>query len=567
MGYESKKTEHYGPKPGNGAYWGYKWEAKNFQLWKARVGAALTMVVTGVLPGWCAHPCVQCHPKEVTGYSVTQMAHSAGPPTRVASGRFTHALSDTRFSIESSDSGMVQRLERNGASGEYKIAYEIGSGTHAFAYLIDLQDHLFQSPIGYFSGRGWDMSPGYENSKAPDFDRPVTPDCLVCHSGRALPVPGTWNTYQNPPFEAEAIGCERCHGPLAAHLSSPVRGSIVNPANLSPRARDSVCEQCHLIGEERVPNPGKRLSDFRPGQNLEDVYTVYVSVASRDPSRPNPLKVVSQVQQLALSTCKRRSQGKLWCGTCHDPHLQPADPKTYFRDRCLSCHGVALLKSHPKPSDDCIHCHMPLRPVTDGAHTVFTDHRISRRPLPQSGTAGTEEPPTLVAWHDPPAALAERNLGLAYVKVGDRRESPALVSQGFQLLYACCSDLPDDPQVLAGIGNALLAAGQASFAAGVFERAIQIEPNNALNYLHAGLAGKALHDKEKTVDNLEKAVQLDPLLEQPYLELAKFYAESHDTVMLQRTNERHLKAFPKSIRAQLLFLNGQKYEPKPTTQP
>ncbi len=28
MGYEPKKTEHCGPKRGEGAYWGYKWEAK-----------------------------------------------------------------------------------------------------------------------------------------------------------------------------------------------------------------------------------------------------------------------------------------------------------------------------------------------------------------------------------------------------------------------------------------------------------------------------------------------------------------------------------------------------------
>ena len=28
MGYEAKQTEHCGPKRGNGAYWGYKWEAK-----------------------------------------------------------------------------------------------------------------------------------------------------------------------------------------------------------------------------------------------------------------------------------------------------------------------------------------------------------------------------------------------------------------------------------------------------------------------------------------------------------------------------------------------------------
>ena len=28
MGYEAKKTEHCGAKRGNGAFWGYKWEAK-----------------------------------------------------------------------------------------------------------------------------------------------------------------------------------------------------------------------------------------------------------------------------------------------------------------------------------------------------------------------------------------------------------------------------------------------------------------------------------------------------------------------------------------------------------
>jgi hypothetical protein len=28
MGYEAKKTEHSGAKHGNGAYWGYRWDAK-----------------------------------------------------------------------------------------------------------------------------------------------------------------------------------------------------------------------------------------------------------------------------------------------------------------------------------------------------------------------------------------------------------------------------------------------------------------------------------------------------------------------------------------------------------
>jgi len=54
---------------------------------------------------------------------------------------------------------MIQRLERNGVTAEYEVAYALGSGTHAFAYLIQLSDRLFQSPIGYFPGRGWEMSP------------------------------------------------------------------------------------------------------------------------------------------------------------------------------------------------------------------------------------------------------------------------------------------------------------------------------------------------------------------------------------------------------------------------
>jgi hypothetical protein len=28
MGYEANKTEHSGAKHGNGAYWGYRWDAK-----------------------------------------------------------------------------------------------------------------------------------------------------------------------------------------------------------------------------------------------------------------------------------------------------------------------------------------------------------------------------------------------------------------------------------------------------------------------------------------------------------------------------------------------------------
>jgi hypothetical protein len=333
----------------------------------------------------------------------------------------------------------------------------------------------------------------------------------------------------------------------------------VNPAKLPPRARDSVCEQCHLIGEERVANPEKQLSDFQAGENLEDVFAVYVAAPSKNSGHAEGLRVVSQVQQLALSKCARQSTGKLWCGTCHDPHQQPATPASYFRARCLECHGEALVKRHSKPSDDCVGCHMPRRPVTDGAHTTFTDHRIAihtarelrASPASPAPRPGDHAPESLIAWHEPAGTLGQRNLGLAEVRVGDRLESFDLVNQGFKVLMDCCDNFSNDPAVLTGLGKALLVANHGAEAAALFEQASQIEPDVAVRYLNAGLAWKVAHEDQKAIENLEKASQLDPLLEQPYLELASIYGAEHDSEMVRRTFERYLHAFPRNLRAQM----------------
>jgi tetratricopeptide (TPR) repeat protein len=452
---------------------------------------------------------------------------------------------------------MVQALHRDGISADYEIAYAIGSGAHAVAYIIQIDHHLFQSPLTYYAGRGWGMSPGYENNKAPDFYRPITPQCLFCHTGAARPVRGTLNTYQEPPFAAEQITCERCHGPAKAHMRDPVAGSIVNPAKLPARARDSVCEQCHLAGEAFILNPGKHFSDFRPGENLEDVFTVYVYASSQDPNRPNALTVISQAQQLALSRCARMSNGKLWCGTCHNPHQQTTNPVAYFRSRCLSCHGAALLATHPRPNRDCVHCHMPRLPVTNGGHTIFTDHRIAiytPRELAGRAPSTNASPPvgdqTLVAWRQPPLALQDRNLGLADVQTGESVKAFDLVNQGFKLLLKCRSRFPSDPALLTAIGQVLLGEGDARDAEAVFQRVIRLAPKDAANYVHAGLAWHAEHNDAQAVAYFNRALQLDPLVVQPYRNLAQVYAQEHEMGMLRETYDRFRKAFPKNIEAQ-----------------
>jgi Flp pilus assembly protein TadD len=518
---------------------------------------ASALIVSCVQSGLAGQPCARCHPAETAGYLQTPMAHSFGRVTREPPGEFTHSVSKTRFSVETTGSPsawtMHQLLERNGLSADYVPSYAIGSGIHAVAYLIDLRGHLFQSPICFYAGRGWDMAPGYERNPQPDFLRPVTADCLFCHVGKAQPIAGSLNGYQDPPITAESVTCDRCHGPADAHLRSPVPGSIINPAKLPGRARDSICEQCHLSGEARIANPGKQLSDFAPGQDLEQVFSVYIFEGSRDPGRPEALRVISQAQQLALSTCARRSNGKLWCGTCHDPHRQPADARAWFRSRCLSCHGDALLRTHPKPNDDCIGCHMPERPVSDGGHTVFTDHRIARRPPPESAAAIADAPApaqAMVAWHEPSGRLEQRNLGLAEVEVGERTKNVVLVSQGARRLKECSASFSGDPALLTALGQVLLGVNDAEEAASVFERAIQAEPGNPAHYLHAAMAWNAAHDSQKAIEYLEKAIRLDPTVEQPYRVLAAIYKQENQPAMAHLTYERYLKAFPKSIEAQ-----------------
>jgi tetratricopeptide (TPR) repeat protein len=514
-------------------------------------GLTLLAVVAGavVSPGE-DNPCAKCHPAEAAGYASTQMAHSFSPAAAEPPGVFVHSASNTRFSVTEDAGRMLQRLQRGNLTGAYYPAYAIGSGTHAVAYIIELSGHLFQSPICFYAKRGWEMAPGYEHNPAPDFLRPITADCLFCHVGRERPVAHTLNRFEDPPIAAGAITCERCHGPVEAHLRQPVPGSIINPANLAPRPRDSVCEQCHLSGEARIPNAGKQISDFHPGEELESIYSVYVFADSLDPTRPAALKVISQAQQLALSTCARMSNGRLWCGTCHDPHRQPENPRAWFRSRCLSCHGAALLERHPKPNDDCIGCHMPQRPVSDGGHTVFTDHRIARRPPAEEASPQKGESGTLVAWHQPGGALAERNLGLADIEVGERTKDFPLVSQGSKLLMESWGSFPNDPPVLTSLGQVLLGLHHDQEAEAVFERAIQVQPDDPANYIHAGLAWKDAKQYQRAIENLEKALKLDPILERPYLELAEIYSAENLPEMVRLTYKRFLKAFPQSLEAQ-----------------
>ena len=127
----------------------------------------------------------------------------------------------------------------------------------AETYLFAIDGFLFQSPVNYYALRStWDMSPGYERVTTLPLNHPVDATCLFCHASAVQPVSaGTANRFVGAPFLQSGVGCERCHGAGGSHIRDPRPETIINPARLSPEARDSVCMQCHLEGLRASPAP------------------------------------------------------------------------------------------------------------------------------------------------------------------------------------------------------------------------------------------------------------------------------------------------------------------------
>lgn len=449
--------------------------------------------------------CSACHEKQAAAFSVSPMGRSVSR-TVTGEGSFIHERSLSRFIVADG----TQTIERRGLRAEYRPEFAIGSGEHAQGFVVRIGGMLFQSPAAAYQRQArWGVAPGYEEMTAPDFNRPVPAECLLCHS--------------NGGAEVEAIGCERCHGDGSAHLRKPVRGTIVNPARLARAERDSVCEQCHLNGEARVRNPGTEFDGFRPGQVLEEAFSVFVF----DRPAGGGLKVVSHVEQLAQSACQRAT-GKLWCGGCHEPHGAAVDVSA----QCRGCH-LSLSEEHPAGTSACTSCHMPKRPARDGGHAAFTDHRIQRRPGEEASS-----PSGLRAWRDPAeAGLRDRNLGLAYVMVGERDGSAEFLNRGYKLLAGVYPQFPKDADVLASLGMVLFVKDQKADAAKLLRAAIAARPGDAGLYEKLGvvLGSEAA---------FEKAIALEPSRESAYHLLADLQptGERRRAVL-----ERYLQFNPQSL--------------------
>jgi hypothetical protein len=489
--------------------------------------------------------CAACHVKEAhsfaqhpMGRSLVPVERAPAPPIEAASHNPFESLG-SRFRIEKKDGHVWHLRQILGADGrmvaeqKWDVRFVVGSGTRGYSYLDVRDGFLFETPISWYSQKQvWDLSPGFDRMQLNG--RTIAPDCLYCHANRSHPLEDARNHYEEPIFDGFAIGCQRCHGPGALHVSKRENGeimgekpdyTIVNPRHLEPKLRDAVCEQCHLQGKQRLPTRGRGVDDFRPGMPLELFWSVLMSNTPID----GAMKAVGQVEQMYESRCFQLGDGRarLGCTSCHDPHVQvPAGERiTHYRQSCLQCHEKRGCRLPPaerikqSPQDSCVDCHMPRYGSADIPHTASTDHRILR-----SGVAVPNKPVVAAPKENLPfnsfyhSHLSqnqfeeERAIAIATVsiaRVGDPAGLKAL-REALPLLRSAVERDDSDLVGLEAFGYALGMLNRESESLSAFEKVLMKAPARAQALAGAAAMAEVIGQNEGALDYWRRATKSSP---------------------------------------------------------
>jgi tetratricopeptide (TPR) repeat protein len=183
-----------------------------------------------------------------------------------------------------------------------------------------------------------------------------------------------------------------------------------------------------------------------------------------------------------------KSGESMSCISCHDPHSSPAEPEraSYFRGKCLACHGADFgLKHHPKQAD-CTACHMPSSLSADIGHVEVTDHRIRVRPqsspqllsasLLQDQVASKPEMSLVPFPYSKEAANDIRDQALAWQSLANGG-MPDAAPEAERSLRKAAQQAPDDPAVLAGLAFVESNNGKFDRARTLYEKALALDPN------------------------------------------------------------------------------------------
>jgi predicted CXXCH cytochrome family protein len=546
--------------------------------------------------------CGRCHPKIAESYAQHPMGRSLAPVAQAGSSERYDAAAHNPFTVD----GFTYAVERRGdkvfhrqfrpnpeggtlTDLNWEVAYTVGSGNFGRTYLFERDGVLLESPLTWYPRKGiWDLSPGYAKENL-HFSRPVTGECLFCHCNYADRIENTYNRYRQPIFHGYSIGCERCHGPGELHVARRERDenpmgmddAIVNPKHLQPLLRDSICEQCHLQGQRRIPKRDRGTYDFRPGLPLH----LFMSVFVKPPELNDNGKFVGQVEQMHLSKCFQKSNGKLGCISCHDPHRQPKPEErvSFYRQRCLSCHetlgGLNIPAGIPcslakderlkqSPQDSCIQCHMPTRDA-DIRHTSFSDHRVVRRPDPTEDKSS--KPPQklkpgempIVHFHrahaDPKDPEIKRDLGIGLMELSRHVPATSFEKWGelaLPLLEPAVARAPEDLDAMDANAHAYVLLARYDEAAELLERVLKLAPEREPTLDSLGYVYVRLGRHGKAIECWKKAIETNPHRWRYYVQIAAAHGHLREWTQALYAADQAIKLHPTSVDARITRVTG-----------
>jgi tetratricopeptide (TPR) repeat protein len=208
--------------------------------------------------------------------------------------------------------------------------------------------------------------------------------CATCHNTRLRKNYNELTDSYSTAMAERGVGCESCHGPMAAHnvwqAQHPNKSGDPTVRRISREEMFSACAQCHsrrseLTGDFRPPEnffdhhqltiPDETDFFYADGQVREEDYEVTAFLGSKMHAAG-----VRCVDCHEPHTSKLRVPGNLMCLTCHSgpashatKTLNPAplgpriDPQTHSRhkagtrgDFCTDCHmpQTVYMQRHPR---------------------------------------------------------------------------------------------------------------------------------------------------------------------------------------------------------------------------